>query len=120
MHKNLAAIAWLLGWVWAAIAGVGGFVLLLHQGPWPITNGWFAMSSGIAACPLSAHLLKRYARLVVPAWIQFALALLIFMAGRIAVVVLIHRPFLPVGLMIGAAAVLILTVCLAIAQRDKV
>lgn len=109
MKKALSVIAWLVAWGWALIAGVGGFLLLLHQGPLPITNGWFAMFSGIAACPLTARVLKRYARVVVPGYVQLAAALLIFIAGRVAVVVLLHRPFLPSGLMAGAIAAATLT-----------
>lgn len=89
------AIALLVAWGWALLAGVGGFVLLIHEGPWPITNGWFAMFSGLAACPLSGWLLQKYARIRVPLAAQLALALLIMIAGRIAVVLLLHRPFLP-------------------------
>jgi len=117
-QKTLPVIAWLVAWGWALIAGVGGFLLLLHQGPLPITNGWFAMFSGIAACPLTGRLLKRYARVVVPDYVQLAVALLIFMAGRVAVVVLLHRPFLPLGLMLGAIAAVILMLCLAFARRN--
>ncbi len=94
--KTIAlVIAWIAAWAWALLAGVGGLVLLIHEGPLPITNGWFAMFSGIAACPLTATLLKRYAGIPVSGWIQFAIALLIFVAGRIAVVVVLHRPFVP-------------------------
>jgi hypothetical protein len=116
MQKTLPAIAWLVAWGWALIAGVGGFLLLVHEGPLPITNGWFAMLSGIAACPLTARLLKRYARVVVPAYMQFAVALLIFIAGRVAVVVLLHRPFLPGKLMVGAIAAATFALCLAFSQ----
>jgi hypothetical protein len=87
--------AWAAGWAWALVAGVGGLALLIHEGPLPITNGWFAMFSGIAACPLTASLLKKYARATVPGYVQLVVALLIFIAGRAAVVVLLHRPFLP-------------------------
>ena len=118
MQKTLFLIAWLLAWAWALIAGVGGFFLLLHQGPLPITNGWFAMFSGIAACPLTARLLQRFAGVVVPSYVQLAVALLIFMAGRLAVVVLLHRPFLPLGLMLGAIAAAMLTLCLAFTRRN--
>ena len=116
MQKTLPVIAWLVGWGWTLIAGVGGFLLLVHQGPLPITNGWFAMFSGIAVCPLTARLLKRYARVLVPAYVQFAVALLIFIAGRVAVVVLLHRPFLPGKLMVGAIAAATFALCLAVSQ----
>ena len=116
MQKTLSVIAWLVAWGWALIAGVGGFLLLVHEGPLPITNGWFAMFSGIAACPLTARLMKRYARVVVPSYIQFAGALLIFIAGRAAVVVLLHRPFLPGTLMVGAIAAATFAGCLAFSQ----
>jgi hypothetical protein len=89
------AIARILAWTWALVAGVGGLMLLIHEGPLPITNGWFAMFSGIAACPLTAVLLKKYVHVVVPGYVQFAVALLIFIAGRVAVAVLLHRPFFP-------------------------
>jgi hypothetical protein len=82
-------------WTWALVAGVGGLMLLIHEGPLPVTNGWFAMFSGIAACPLTATLLKKYARITIPGYVQFAIALMIFIAGRVAVAILLHRPFLP-------------------------
>lgn len=88
-------IALMVAWGWALLAGIGGLVLLIHEGPWPITNGWFAMLSGVAACPLSGWLLKRYAGIKIPIWAQLATALLIMIAGRIAVVFILHRPFLP-------------------------
>ena len=89
------ALAWVAGWAWALVAGVGGLNLLIHEGPLPVTNGWFAMFSGIAACPLTATLLKKHAGLSVAGWVQFAVAFLIFVAGRVAVVLVLHRPFLP-------------------------
>ena len=116
MQKTLSVVAWLVAWGWALIAGVGGFLLLVHEGPLPITNGWFAMFSGMAACPLTARLLKRYARVVIPSPVQFAVALLIFIAGRVAVVVLLHRPFLPGTLMVGAIAAATFALCLAFSQ----
>lgn len=88
-------LARVAAWAWALIAGFGGLALLIRQGPLPITNGWFAMFSGIAACPLTAWLLKKYAGLTVPGWIQLVAALLIMVAGRIAVVLVLHRSFLP-------------------------
>jgi hypothetical protein len=88
-------VARTVAWVWALIAGVGGLALLIHRGPLPITNGWFAMLSGIAVCPLTSSVLKKYAGVTVSGRVQFAVSLLIMVAGRIAVVVVLHRPFLP-------------------------
>jgi hypothetical protein len=84
-----------VAWAWALLAGLGGLILLIHEGPLPITNGWFAMFSGIAACPLTASILKKCGGVTVPGYVQFAIALLIFVVGRIAVVVVLHRPFFP-------------------------
>ena len=84
-----------VAWVWGVLLSIGGLALLIDEGPWPLTNGWFAMCSGIVACPLTAWLLKRYANIKVPLSVQLALALLISIAGRIAVVLILHRPFLP-------------------------
>jgi len=95
LKKVLLAVAWVVAWIWALVAGVGGLALLIHQGPLPVTNGWFAMFSGAAACPLTGLLLKKYANVTISIRTQLAIALLIFIAGRIAVVVLLHRPFIP-------------------------
>jgi len=84
-----------VAWVWGVLLSIGGLALLMNEGPWPLTNGWFALCSGIAACPLTGLLLKRYAGIKVPLWAQLALALSIMIAGRIAVVFILHRPFLP-------------------------
>jgi len=43
-----------LGWTWTAIAGGGGLLMLIREGPWPLTNGWFALASGLCACPATA------------------------------------------------------------------
>jgi hypothetical protein len=37
-------------------------------GLWKLTNGWFALCSGISACPLTAPLLKKYAGLRLSGW----------------------------------------------------
>ena len=93
--RTALVVVHIFAWAWALLAGVGGLVLLIHEGPLPITNGWFAMFSGIAACPLTATISKKYAHVTIPGYVQFLVALLIIIAGRIAVAVLLHRPFLP-------------------------
>jgi hypothetical protein len=71
-------------WAWAIVAGGGGFLLLLEKGPLNITNGWFALLSGISACPLTAWLLKRFAGFAASGWVRFLTAAFFFGAGRIA------------------------------------
>ena len=61
----------------------GGLGLIITLGPWPPTNGWFALFSGISACPLTAWLLKKYAAITLSGWARFAIALLIIMIGRL-------------------------------------
>ncbi len=78
-------LGWAVGWFWGIVAGGGGLGLLLTQGPLPLTNGWFAMFSGIAACPLTAWLLKRYAGVTVRVRTRVAWAVFIMLAGRAAV-----------------------------------
>ena len=74
----------LAGLIWGIMAGGGGLWLLFTRGPWPLTNGWFALASGISGCPLTAWALKRFIGISVSGWTQFAFALLFFIAGRIA------------------------------------
>lgn len=47
----------------------------------------------------------------VPRYVQLAVALLIFILGRVAVVVLLNRPFMPANLLAGTVAAAILVVC---------
>jgi hypothetical protein len=85
--RILAWLAVIAGWAWFLIAGGGGFGILLLRGPWPPTNGWFALMSGLAACPLLARLLRNSARLQVPGWQQFGAAVLFVSLGRMALTV---------------------------------
>jgi hypothetical protein len=73
-----------VAWAWTLLAGGGGLVLLVMRGPLPLTNGWFALLSGIAACPLTGSLLSKYTRVRVSGRAQFAAAALLFLAGRVA------------------------------------
>jgi hypothetical protein len=78
------------GWAWMIIAGGGGLWLLVTRGPWPPTNGWFALASGIAACPLVGWSLKKYARIDTSIWLQLAVALVLFLAGHLALTIWPH------------------------------
>ena len=59
-------------------------MLLVQRGPWPLTNGWFALFSGIAACPLTAQLAKRRIGIALSGRVRFAVAFFIWLAGQIA------------------------------------
>ena len=82
-----ATLGWFAAWAWAIVAGGGGFLLLCEKGPLPLTNGWFAMLSGIAACPLTAWLLRRLTGVTVSGRVRFSAAALFFIAGRVALAV---------------------------------
>jgi hypothetical protein len=79
-----ARLGWIAGWAWAIVAGGGGLWLLWTKGPLPLTNGWFALLSGLAACPLTAWLLKKCAGITVSGRVRIAATAFFFIAGRIA------------------------------------
>jgi hypothetical protein len=79
-----ARLGSIAAWVWTAAAAGGGAILLMEKGPWPLTNGWFALFSGIAACPLTARLAKSSFGIVLSGRARFAGAFLIWLAGQIA------------------------------------
>ena len=89
------ALGWLIAWLWTIVAGVGGLGLIITRGPLPLTNGWFALFSGISACPLTAWLLKKYAGIALSGWARFAIALLIIMIGRLVLKIEGRGTFLP-------------------------
>jgi hypothetical protein len=82
-----ARLAVVSGWAWCIFAGGGGLGILLIRGPWPPTNGWFALLSGLAACPLAGRLLRNRAHLQVSGWQQFGTAVVLVSLGRIALTV---------------------------------
>src|SRR2546421_4584164 len=86
---------WVVAWAWTIIAGGGGLGLIITLGPWPPTNGWFALFSGIAACPLTAWLLNKYANIRLSGWARFGIALLIIMIGRFVLKIEGRGTFLP-------------------------
>ena len=91
----IRALGWIAAWAWTVVAGIGGLRLIITLGPWPPTNGWFALFSGLSACPLTAWLLKKYAGIRFPGWARFAVALLILMAGRLTLRLEGRGSFLP-------------------------
>jgi len=82
-----AALGWTAAWAWTIVAGGGGLWLLWTKGPWPLTNGGFAVFSGISACPATSWLLKKYAGVLVSGYVRLAAATFFFVAGRIALAV---------------------------------
>ena len=83
----LAIAATSLAWTWTLLAGGGGLMLLVEKGPWPLTNGWFAMFSGIAACPLLVPLARRVAGVALSGRARFWAALAFLVAGRVALLI---------------------------------
>jgi hypothetical protein len=77
----------ILAWVYSAFAAGGGVLLLLEKGPWPLTNGWFALASGLAACPLTAWGIHRVVGVSPSGWVRFCAALFFWVAGRIALLI---------------------------------
>jgi hypothetical protein len=90
MNLNFSLFGQIAGWAWTIVAAGGGLGLLITRGPWPPTNGWFALFSGLAACPLVGWSLRRYTRVRISEWIQFFVALFFFVAGRVALTVWPH------------------------------
>jgi hypothetical protein len=83
----VAVLGGIVAWAWAIVAGGGGLLLLCTKGPWPLTNGWFALFSGLSACPATGLLLKKYAGVHVSGYVRLAAAAFFFFAGRIALVI---------------------------------
>jgi len=86
-ERILPWLAVISGWAWFVFAGGGGLGILLLRGPWPPTNGWFALMSGLAACPLVGRVLRNSTRLQVSGWEQFGAAVLLVSLGRLALTV---------------------------------
>src|SRR5947209_15274633 len=85
----------LAAWAWTIIASSGGLGLLITRGPLPLTNGWFALFSGISACPLTAWLLKKYTGIALSGWARFAIAFLFIVLGRLVLKLEGRGPFIP-------------------------
>ncbi|MGA9568043.1 MAG: hypothetical protein WBS19_21130 [Candidatus Korobacteraceae bacterium] len=86
-RTTAATLGWAAAWVWTIAAGGGGLWLLLTKGPWPLTNGWFALFSGVSACPAVPWLLRKYAGVTVSGYVRLGAALFFFIAGRVALAI---------------------------------
>jgi len=84
LGKLGAALGWVALWAWTIVAGGGGLLLLLEKGPLPLTNGWFALLSGISACPLTASLFRKLSGVTISVRVRVFAAVLFFIAGRVA------------------------------------
>jgi hypothetical protein len=82
-----ATLGWIAAWIWTIAAAGGGIWLLWTKGPWPLTNGWFALLSGIAACPATAWFLEKCAGVTISGYLRMAAAAFFFVAGKIALAV---------------------------------
>src|SRR5262249_37258531 len=80
----MSPLGMIAAWAWTVLAAGGGAMLLMEKGPWPLTTGWFALLSGIAACPLTARLANRVFGITPSGRARFATAALIWLAGQIA------------------------------------
>jgi hypothetical protein len=83
----VAALGWIAAWVWTIVAGGGGGWMLWTRGPWPLTNGWFALFSGLSACPATAWVLKKCAGVHISGYVRLAATAFFFVAGRIALAI---------------------------------
>ena len=95
LAKLFRVIGWLVGWFWTILAGGGGVGLIITRGPLPLTNGWFALFSGISACPLTAWLLKKYYNITLTGWTRFAIAVLFIVIGRLVLKIEGRASFFP-------------------------
>jgi hypothetical protein len=56
-----------------------------HTRAAPLTNGWFALFSGISACPVTAWFVKRNAGITLSGWTRFVIGFIIIMLGRLGI-----------------------------------
>jgi hypothetical protein len=90
----LRAIA---AWSWFIFAGGSGLWLIITMGPWPPTNGWFVLFSGLAASPVTAWACKKYLGVTLSGRVRLGATALFILAGRLAVTFVWPRPGQPVN-----------------------
>src|SRR5215471_2616752 len=84
-----------VAWGWGLFGILGGLGLMITRGPWPPTNGWFVLFSGLTAWPPSAWALRRYRGINFPGWARFVVAFAIIVLGRFALKIEGRGNFLP-------------------------
>jgi hypothetical protein len=95
VKQALQILGWLVAWGWALLTIIGGVGLIITLGPWPLTNGWFALFSGLAACPATAWALGRYRGINFPGWARFVVAFAIILLGRFTLKIEGRGSFMP-------------------------
>lgn len=95
IEQLLQIVGWLVSWGWGLVTIIGGLGLIITLGPWPPTNGWFALFSGLAACPATAWVLRRYRGINFPRWASLVVALAIILLGRLTLKIEGRGSFLP-------------------------
>jgi len=93
-RKIAAWAGWVLAWFWAIFGIGGGLSLMITRGPLPLTNGWFILFSGLAACPLIATLWQTLFHRRLSGTTRLIAALLFVVAGRIALLIGNRVPWL--------------------------
>jgi hypothetical protein len=91
----LCILGWMVAWGWALLTIIGGLGLIITLGPWPPTNGWFALFSGWAACPMTGWRLRRHFDINFPGWARFVVASAIILLSRLALTIEGRGTFLP-------------------------
>ena len=95
IKQILQILGWVVAWGWGLLTIFGGLGLIITLGPWPPTNGWFALFSGLAAWPPTASALRRYCGINFPGWARFVVAFAIILLGRFALRIEGRGTFLP-------------------------
>jgi hypothetical protein len=97
--------------------------LIITEGPWPPTHGWFALFSGLAACPLIAWASKKHLQVALSGPVRLGAAALLILAGRLALRFLWPRPGQPViqpdWLAIVCGMVFLITVLIGLLANSK-
>jgi hypothetical protein len=95
IKQILRYVGWVVAWGWGLLTIIGGLGLIITLGPWPPTDGWFALFSGLAAWPPTAWTLRRYRGINFPGSARFVAAFAIILLGRLTLKIEGHGTFLP-------------------------